>query len=103
MAREGVPLNFEQAYVFEILVGMIASTPEALAAFARDGVPLRAGEPFSSPEMAGTIERLGEEGSAPFYRGEVAAAPFVEVRSPRLSGLWYYSPSRRAALLPARS
>ena len=80
MAREGVPLNFEQAYVFEILVGMIASTPEALAAFARNGVPLRAGDPFSSPEMARTIERLGEEGSAPFYRGEVAEAIVRQVQ-----------------------
>jgi gamma-glutamyltranspeptidase/glutathione hydrolase len=74
LAREGVPLNYEQAYVFEILVGMLVSTPEAVAEFTRDGIPLRAGEPFRSEELAGTIERLGQDGSEPFYRGDIAAA-----------------------------
>ncbi|MFM9022885.1 MAG: gamma-glutamyltransferase, partial [Solirubrobacterales bacterium] len=74
LAREGVPLNYEQAYVFEILVGMLVSTPEAMAEFTRDGVPLRAGEPFRSDELAETIERFGREGAGPFYRGDIAAA-----------------------------
>ena len=81
LAREGVPLNYEQAYVFEILVGMLVSTPEAQAEFTRDGVPLRAGEPFRSEQLAGTIERLGEEGSEPFYRGDIAAAIVADVEA----------------------
>ena len=81
MAREGVPLNFEQAYVFEILVGMLTSTPEARAEFTRDGVPLRVGEPFRSPELAETIERLGAEGSRPFYDGDIASAIVEQVQA----------------------
>ncbi|MBU3675262.1 MAG: gamma-glutamyltransferase [Solirubrobacteraceae bacterium] len=81
LAREGVPLNFEQAYVFEILVGMLVSTPQARAEFTNDGVPLRAGEPFRSPELSATIERFGAEGAAPFYRGDIAAAIVADVEA----------------------
>lgn len=81
MAREGVPLNFEQAYVFEILVGMLTSTAEAAAEFTRGGVPLRVGEPFRSPELAETIERLGSDGARPFYSGDIAAAIVEQVQA----------------------
>jgi gamma-glutamyltranspeptidase/glutathione hydrolase len=47
-----------------------------------DGHPLREGEPYRSPELAETIERLGLEGSAPFYSGDIARAT-VEFLSAR--------------------
>jgi gamma-glutamyltranspeptidase/glutathione hydrolase len=74
LAREGVVLNAPQAYVFEILEGILLSSPECAAAFAPSGRALREGETFRSPELAETIERLGAEGSAPFYDGDIAAA-----------------------------
>ncbi|WP_228431243.1 gamma-glutamyltransferase [Baekduia soli] len=74
LARQGVPLNAEQAYVFEILEGILLSTPQAAAQFAPHGRALRAGEPFASPELAETIERLGAQGAAPFHHGDLAAA-----------------------------
>jgi gamma-glutamyltranspeptidase / glutathione hydrolase len=74
MARDGVTLNTAQAYVFEILEGILVSTPEARAQFAPDGRALREGERFRSPELADTILRFGAEGAAPFYRGDLAAA-----------------------------
>ncbi len=49
-------------------------TPEAQALFAPGGVLLRAGDTFSSPELADAIELLGAEGDRPFYEGDVAAA-----------------------------
>ena len=76
----GVPLNATQAYVFDLLGGILVATPEARAEFAPDGRPLRAGEPFRSPLLAETIERLGAEGAAPFY-----AAATSRPRSPRTS------------------
>jgi gamma-glutamyltranspeptidase/glutathione hydrolase len=63
-----------QAYLFEILEGIVLSTPEAAAMFAPDGRALREGEVFSSVELADTIERFGVEGAAPFVRGDLAAA-----------------------------
>lgn len=74
LARSGVPLNAEQAYVFTILTGILRSTPEAAALFAPGGRALREGDLFRSPELADAIELLGAEGAAPFYTGEVAAA-----------------------------
>ena len=37
LAREGVELNAQQAYIIEILGGIVTSTPEAAALFAPDG------------------------------------------------------------------
>ncbi len=74
LAREGVVLNEAQAYVFEILEGILLSTPEAAALFAPDGRALRAGERFRSAELADTILRFGAEGAAPFVDGDLATA-----------------------------
>ncbi len=74
LAREGVPLHAMQAYVFEILEGILLMTDGARAEFAPAGRPLCEGEPFRSPVLAETIERLGVEGPAPFYTGDIAAA-----------------------------
>src|SRR3954447_18422871 len=41
MAREGVALSAQQAYVFEILAGMLTISPEAASIFAPDGPLLR--------------------------------------------------------------
>ncbi|WP_445151907.1 gamma-glutamyltransferase [Baekduia sp. Peel2402] len=72
LARAGVELNEAQAYIFEILEGILLSTPEATAEFTRDGRALRAGEIFRSEALAETIERFGVDGAAPFMRGDVA-------------------------------
>jgi len=74
LAREGVPVNRQQAYIFDILAGIIGSDPTAQAEFAPGGRPLREGEPFRSAALAATIERLGADGAAPFYTGDIAAA-----------------------------
>jgi gamma-glutamyltranspeptidase/glutathione hydrolase len=74
MARAGVPLNAEQAYIFEILAPILLSTPEASAVFAPGGRVLRAGESFRDADLAATIERFGAEGAAPFYSGDIGAA-----------------------------
>lgn len=74
LARDGVVLNASQAYVFEILAGILLSTPEARSVFAPGGRPLREGERFRFGEMGDAIERLGTEGADPFYRGDYADA-----------------------------
>jgi gamma-glutamyltranspeptidase/glutathione hydrolase len=74
LARSGVELSRGQAYVAEILAGIVTSTPEASALFAPRGALLRAGERLHQVELADTLERLGRDGAAPFYTGEIAAA-----------------------------
>jgi gamma-glutamyltranspeptidase/glutathione hydrolase len=73
-ARAGVPLNAEQAYVFAILEPLLAVAGAHAARFAPGGVPLTEGQPFRDAELGDTIERLGAEGAAPFYAGDVAQA-----------------------------
>jgi gamma-glutamyltranspeptidase/glutathione hydrolase len=87
MARAGVPLNPEQAYIFEILQPILVSTPEAAAIFAPAGRVLREGEPFRDTALADTIERFGAEGAAPFYGGDIGAAivEYLEARGGQLT------------------
>ncbi|MCW2967251.1 MAG: gamma-glutamyltransferase, partial [Solirubrobacteraceae bacterium] len=73
-ARRGVAVNREQAYIFEILDGILLADETGRAEFAPAGRPLREGEPFRSAALGDTIERLGAEGAAPFYTGDVADA-----------------------------
>jgi gamma-glutamyltranspeptidase/glutathione hydrolase len=73
LAREGVPLNAQQAYVVEILAGIVTLTPEVRAIYAPEGRVLREGERVCQPALADAIERLAAEGARPFYEGDVAA------------------------------
>jgi len=74
LAREGVELNGGQAYVAQILTGLLTSTPEIAALWAPDGQVLREGEVLRNPELADALELLAGEGPDPFYRGQVAEA-----------------------------
>jgi len=74
-ARAGVDVNAPQGYVFDLLEGILSSTPEAVREFG-------ARERFASAELAATIELLGREGAEPFYRGAVAEA-IVDWLEPR--------------------
>jgi gamma-glutamyltranspeptidase/glutathione hydrolase len=74
LARDGVVLNHEQAYVAEILGDLLRSTPECAALWAPRGRVLREGETLCNPQLGDALERLGGEGAAPFYSGDIAAA-----------------------------
>jgi gamma-glutamyltranspeptidase/glutathione hydrolase len=66
-ARAGVPTNPVQAYINAILEGIVGDRL------------MREGEPFRDDELADTIERLGADGAAPFYTGDIAAAIVAEL------------------------
>src|SRR5918997_364750 len=74
LAREGVEINAQQAFVFELLEPILTSAPEGREHFAPGGRLLTTGDRFRDAELADTIERLGSEGSTPFYEGEIADA-----------------------------
>ncbi|MGI8803957.1 MAG: gamma-glutamyltransferase family protein [Solirubrobacteraceae bacterium] len=74
LARDGVALNFEQAYVLRILEDLLTSTIEGAALWMPGGRHLREGDIVRNAELADALERLGREGAEPFYRGDVAAA-----------------------------
>ena len=74
LAREGAPVNAQQAYILDILAPIHARLDGTRQLYAPHGRTLREGETFRFPELAAALERFGAEGAEPFYRGEVAAA-----------------------------
>jgi gamma-glutamyltranspeptidase/glutathione hydrolase len=74
LAREGAPVNAEQAYILDILAPIHERLEGTRELYAPGGRPLREGDAFRFPELAEALERFGAEGAEPFYRGEVAAA-----------------------------
>jgi gamma-glutamyltranspeptidase/glutathione hydrolase len=63
-AREGHRVNRYQAYVTSLLVPLAQSI--GLTAF-------QEGELLVQPELADALDRLGRDGAAPFYTGDIAA------------------------------
>jgi len=74
LARDGAVVTAAEAYIFEILMPIIESTPECRALFAPEGRAPREGDLLRNPDLADALERLGRDGAAPFYTGDVAAA-----------------------------
>ena len=72
LARDGVEVNQGQAFFLAILDPILTHYPEARGIYAPEGKVLAAGDSFRFPELGDALERLGAEGSEPFYRGEVA-------------------------------
>ncbi len=73
-AREGVALNHAQAYIVQILAELLTSTPECARLWAPAGRILAEGEVLRNAELGDALQRLGDEGAEPFYRGDIAAA-----------------------------
>jgi gamma-glutamyltranspeptidase / glutathione hydrolase len=72
LAREGLEVNAEQAFFLSILEPILCSYDDGRAIYAPEGRILRAGDTFRFPDLGDALERLGAEGSEPFYRGETA-------------------------------
>jgi gamma-glutamyltranspeptidase/glutathione hydrolase len=74
LARQGAPVNAEQAYILDILEPIHARLEGTRELYAPAGHTLREGEVFRFEELGEALERFGAEGAEPFCRGEVAAA-----------------------------
>jgi gamma-glutamyltranspeptidase/glutathione hydrolase len=74
IARAGVEVNAQQAFLLKILSPITAATAEARALFMPAGRPHAVGEIHRDPALAEALERFAEEGPAPFYTGDIAAA-----------------------------
>src|SRR5436190_1827512 len=74
LARDGVVLNEQQAYLHELLTPVLTKYPESRALYAPDGEPLRAGDVFRFPELGDALERYAAEGPSAIHGGETAAA-----------------------------
>ncbi|GAB3123830.1 gamma-glutamyltransferase family protein [Novispirillum itersonii] len=81
LARDGLTVNPQQAYVFSVVKAILALSADSRALFFRrsdDGTvsdtPLQAGDTFRHPLLADVLDALTHEGPDLFYRGEIARA-----------------------------
>ncbi len=72
LARDGVEVNAQQAFIFQILEPILTHQPEGEAIYAPEGRILREGDRFRFRELGDALERYGADGPEPFYRGETA-------------------------------
>jgi gamma-glutamyltranspeptidase/glutathione hydrolase len=71
-AREGIEVVQMQALLFRILEPIFRSTPECSELYAPGGKLLAEGDSWRMPELGDLLDRLGAEGPAFLYTGDVA-------------------------------
>lgn len=79
VARDGVPLNAAQAFLHDILDGILRHEEEGRRVYGGD-CPLQEGQAVVMDKLAETLEWLGAEGAEIFYRGELARRLTTAVR-----------------------
>jgi len=72
IARDGVVMTSETAYLHEILAAMLAHTHEAKEIFAPEGRVGRPGERFRIPDLADTFEEVAGAGAESMRSGALA-------------------------------
>ncbi|MGH3047957.1 MAG: gamma-glutamyltransferase [Gaiellaceae bacterium] len=80
VARRGVELNAEQAFLHEILDVALRHEQEGRRIYGAEG-PLCAGERLVMADLARTLEWLAADGADAFYRGELARRISETVRA----------------------
>jgi gamma-glutamyltranspeptidase / glutathione hydrolase len=82
LAREGLEMTREQAYLHAILDLILRHTEEGRAMYdGPGGSRLVAGDRFAYPDLAGTLEVIAERGAGELYRGELARRIVEHVRA----------------------
>ena len=74
LARDGAPVTEMQAAMFRLMAPILATGAGTAAAYLPGGQPPAAGTVLREPDLADTLDRLGAEGPAPFYTGDLARA-----------------------------
>lgn len=85
LAREGFEVTEGYRRLAEFRE-VLAEDEEARSIFLDDGEVPEVGDVIRQPDLAETLERLGEDGRAGFYRGEIAQALVEAVN--KQGGIW---------------
>lgn len=72
LARDGFPISHGLAGSLARVLERMAPYPASVAQFSKDGTPYGPGEVLRQPDLAGSLERILENGTAGFYEGETA-------------------------------
>jgi gamma-glutamyltranspeptidase/glutathione hydrolase len=79
LAREGIAVNEQQAFLHKILDPILRAEPEGRRIYGVNG-PLAPGSRLRMPDLAVTLDLLAAEGPEIFYRGDLARALSRAVR-----------------------
>ena len=79
-AREGFPVAEIVADQWADAVDVVSGDPAAAAVFLPNGAAPAHGAIFRNPDLARTLEQIGEQGRDAFYTGRIAAAIVAAVR-----------------------
>ena len=82
LARRGVEMNPQQAFLHSILDGVLRAEGEGRRIYG-ERCALRAGEPLVMKDLAHTLDLLATEGAKAFYRGPLARTIGEAVRERR--------------------
>jgi gamma-glutamyltranspeptidase / glutathione hydrolase len=74
LASEGFILNEGFAESFGMVSDRLKNHPASKALFFPSGEPLKAGDKWKNPDLAGVLKRIADKGPAGFYEGPVADA-----------------------------
>ena len=72
LARDGFPLSWDLAQELRRTNRLFQRFPESYRIFNRNGRYYEWGETFRQPELASTLERIGDQGKEGFYAGKTA-------------------------------
>lgn len=81
IAEKGFPISPLLAKAIAELEVHDLSPSMRTAYFHKDGAPLRAGETIRDPELATTLSKIADGGSAAFYQGAIAQAIVTSVQT----------------------
>lgn len=83
LAKTGFPVSWGLAGMLHNadIDARLERFPESKRIFLKDGAYYAAGDVFTQPELAGTLERIRDDGAAGFYQGETARVLAEEMRT----------------------
>jgi gamma-glutamyltranspeptidase/glutathione hydrolase len=81
LARDGFELTPAQAHMHAILDPILRFGAEGQRIYGRNGSRLVAGDRVRFPDLADTLEAIGQRGASAFYKGERARAILATVRA----------------------
>ena len=81
LARDGIMVTDGLARSLKEVLPEMKKYPAAVAQFSRSGVAYEMGDVLKQPDLARTLERIGDRGPAGFYEGETAALIEKEMKA----------------------
>jgi gamma-glutamyltranspeptidase / glutathione hydrolase len=81
LARDGFEMSDGLARSLARTLDSFRKYPASLAQFSKNGTPYEAGDLFTQPDLARSLQRIADQGPAGFYEGETAALIEKEMKA----------------------